>query len=270
MLGFTLGHAILLFSLCAIIFKELGGLEIGRPDFLPYFSRYWEVAVGGLLYNLGIWVDKFLYWWYDPGAEQVAGALFAAPIFDRVVYFSFLTIAPGMAVFLLKLETDYAQKNALFYDHVLRKGTLKQILDIKQQLIISLQEGFLLLVKVQGLFTGLLILCADRILKVIGLGAVQSGVFQVSLLGVFLLVLFLAMQTILYYLDKRRDAMISCLILTIVNAAVTIISIRAGEQFYGVGFLVAAAAAMFYAAMRVNHHVRNIDYDTFTSQPIYG
>lgn len=270
MLGFTAGHALLLLILCGAIFKELGSFEVGQADFLVCFRKYWDLALGGLFYNLGIWIDKFLYWWVDPAAEPVAGILHTAPIYDRVVYFSFLAIVPGMAVFLLKLETQFALKNESFYQHVLKKGTLRQIVRLKEEMIESLRDGFALLLKVQGLCTAALVLGADRILGLLGLGAVQAGVFQISLLGGFLLVVFLATLTVLYYLDKRRDALWCVVVFTLLNGAVTGMTIVAGERWYGLGFLVAAAVGLFVAALRVNHHLQNLDYDVFTSQPVYG
>ena len=225
--------------------------------------------MAGLFYNLGIWVDKFLFWWFDPAATHVAGILHASPIYDRVVYFSFLTIVPGLAVFLLKLETEFAASNHEFFQHVLKKGTLAQIQRAKGEMVGALRDGFGLLLKVQGLFTLLLILAADRVLAVIGLGAVQAGIFQIALLGTLLLVVFMALLMVLHYLDKRRDALVCCAIFTAVNTAVTTWSIIAGERWFGVGFLVAAGTGMLLAAYYVNDHLRHLEHDTFASQEIY-
>jgi uncharacterized membrane protein len=170
----------------------------------------------------------------------------------------------------LKLETDFAAKNEAFFQHVLKKGTLRQIVELKLEMVEALRNGFTLLLKVQGLFTALLILCAGRVLDLLGLGAVQAGIFQITLVGTFLLILFLALIMILHYLDKRRDAMIACALFAVVNTAVTSWSIMEGARWFGVGFLMAAAVAMVYASFRVNHHVQNLEFDTFTSQPIYG
>ena len=270
MVGFTLGHAVLLLLLFRAIYKEVGNREVGDPEFLRCFRKYWQLALCGLFYNLGIWIDKFLFWWLDPSSEQIAGLLHSAPVYDRVVYFAFLTIVPGMAVFLLKLETDFAVANDLFFQHVLKKGTLAQVTERKQGMITALQEGFSLLLKVQGLFTIVLILGAERILPVIGLGAVQAGIFQIALIGTFLLVIFMSLLMVLHYLDKRRDAMIACAVFAGTNLVVTWGSIVAGERWFGIGFLVAAGLGTVLAGFWVNQHVRNLEYATFTPQPLYG
>ena len=269
MVGFVLGHALLLLLLCAAIYQEVGNLAVGDASFLDCFGKYRDLALAGLFYNLGIWVDKFLFWWFDPAADHVAGILYASPIYDRVVYFSFLTIVPGMAVFLLKLETEFAGRNQDFYQHVLKKGTLAQIGRMKAEMVGALRDGFGLLLKVQGMFTLLLILGADRVLARLGLGAVQAGVFQIALLGTLLLVVFMALLMVLHYLDKRRDAMICCATFAAVNAAVTAWSILEGERWFGVGFLVAAGTGMLMAAWFVNRHLHHLEHDTFASQSVY-
>lgn len=270
MFGLAFGHAILLVLLFRSVYLEVGAKGLDGESLGPYFTKYWDLALGGLLYNLGIWGDKFLFWWVDPGAEHVGGILYAAPVYDKVVYFSLLTIVPGMAVFLLKLETEFAAQSQLFIQHVLKKGTLSQILAYQQAMILSLRESFTLLLKVQGLCTGLVLLCTHQILPMLGLGAIQAGVFQVSLLGVFLLVIMLSLMTVLYYLDKRRDAMYAAGIFAGLNIVGTLLTIQAGEQWHGFGFLIAIAVAVGYSMIRVNRHLTNLDYDTFTSQPLYG
>lgn len=270
MIGFVFGHAVLLLLLFSSIYKEVGNKEVGTPDFLKQIRKYWPLAICGLAYNLGIWIDKFLFWWAADDAVQVSGILHAAPVYDRVVYFSFLTIVPGMAVFLLKLETDFARANETFFQHVLRKGTLEQIAEKKHDMIVALQDGFGLLLKVQGMFTAVLILSAEKVLLFLGLGAVQAGIFQIALLGTFLLVIFMSLLMVLHYLDKGVDAMMSCVVFLCTNGLVTWFSIVAGERWYGVGFMIAACVAMMLAAFWVNHHVRNLEFDTFTPQPLYG
>jgi polysaccharide biosynthesis protein PelG len=270
MLGFVIGHGVLLLLLFSAIYKEVGNKEVGTPDFLKQIRKYWPLAICGFAYNLGIWIDKFFFWWLDDGAVQISGFLHAAPVYDRVVYFSFLTIVPGMAVFLLKLETDFARANETFFQHVLRKATLEQIAEKKAAMIVALQDGFGLLLKVQGMFTAVLILSAENVLRFLGLGAVQAGIFQIALLGSFLLVIFMSLLMVLHYLDKGVDAMICCLVFLVTNGLITWVSILAGERWYGVGFMIAACVAMVLTALLVNHHVRNLEFDTFTPQPLYG
>ncbi len=124
--------------------------------------------------------------------------------------------------------------------------------------------------KVQGLCSAWIMLSAGRILEFLGLGAVQTGVFQVSVLATFLLLIFMSLLMILHYLDKRRDAMWCTIVFTVVNASVTAWTIVAGERWYGFGFMVASGVGVMIAATWVNKHIRDLEFFTFTSQPLYG
>jgi uncharacterized membrane protein len=270
MLGMVAGHFVLLLSLLRISFREIGEFEVKNLEILHYFKKFSYLAFCGLFYNLGIWIDKILFWFMSSDRKQVAGILFRSPDYDQVVYLSFLTIVPGMAVFLLTLETGFATHYEQFVQRVLGKGTFEQITEAKQGMVSSLREGFSQLIKIQGAFTLLLIIFTDRFLSFVGLGAVQSGSFQVTALGAFLLVLFLSLLTICFYLGKLRDAMLCCLLFALVNGAVTAWSISSGEQWYGFGFLIASAVATVIAATRVNRHLQLLEYYTFTSQSIHG
>jgi uncharacterized membrane protein len=126
------------------------------------------------------------------------------------------------------------------------------------------------MLKVQGVFTLVLIGLREPVSAVLGFGAVQSAVFQVSLIAVFLLVFFLGLLTVLYYLDKRRQAMYCCLLFAFSNALFTGMGILGGDRWFGTGFLLACGLSVLVSAIYVNRFLKNVDYDTFTSQPLYG
>ncbi len=269
MIGFLIGQIVLLLAIVRVIYREFG--IVGAPSFafLAYFKRHRALAGCGLVYNLGIWIDKPLHWWLSPHSYQVAGALYSSPLYDQAVFLSFLSVAPGMAVFLLTLETTFAGRYTEFFRLVVEKGTLGEILRTKAEMVDAIRDGLGRLVKFQGAVTLALIVGAERLLQSLGLGAVQTLVFQVTLLGVCLLVLFLALLTVLFYLDRLRAALACCGAFAAVNLIVTIAGLMADERWYGMGFTAAAAAATVLAGGFVNHAMRRLEYETFTSQPLY-
>jgi uncharacterized membrane protein len=99
---------------------------------------------------------------------------------------------------------------------------------------------------------------------------VQTLVFQITLLGVFLLVLFLALLTVLFYLNKISAALICCVVFAAVNVVVTAAGLLLDERWYGLGFTAAAASAVVVASGFVNRSMQRLEYDTFTSPPLYS
>lgn len=263
MAGFLLGHIVLFAFLAVCIRRELkpgGGPTFG---FMKGFFKFPDLMLCGLFYNLGIWIDKFLFWWLSQSRVEVAGALHAAPDYDLAIYLSLLSIAPGMAVFILQVETEFAEKFHAYFDAVNGGATLSDVIEAKHRIILSLREGFLRLLKVQGAATALLVVYADHLTAWFHVSYVQIGIFRITLFGAFLLVMFLAMLTVLFYFNDRRGALVCSLVFLLANGLLSAATVAQNEAWYGFGFVVACGLALFIAVARVNSRLDHLEYHTF-------
>ena len=106
--GLLIGHAVLLFLMIGVVLPEAPIRAQVRFDFLRLRLVFPSLIAIGFLYNLGIWVDKFMFWLTPGTSETVIGPLSASLIYDLPIFLAYLSIIPGMAVFLLRIETDFA------------------------------------------------------------------------------------------------------------------------------------------------------------------
>ena len=127
----------------------------------------------------------------------------------------------------------------------------------------ALHNGFGKLIAIQGFTTVLLLISSRPIGKFLSIGALQVGIFQVTLVGAFLLILFLSMLTVLFYFDDRRGAMWSALAFGVGNFILTLASLLANEAWYGFGFVLAAATAVLIASARINRRFTDFEYHVF-------
>ncbi len=263
--GFAVGHLVLFLFLLGSLRRELAGsaTSLASWEFLGHLRRFPGLILCGFLYNLGIWIDKFLFWHLSAENRQVSGVLHASPEYDLAIYLSLLSIVPGLTVFFLRLETDFAASFQRFFRATNRGGRLADILAARDGMIDSLRSGFLHLLSVQAVVTLALLIYAGRIGQWLGIGAIQEGIFRVTLIGAFLLMLFLALMTILFYLDDRRGALLACVVFAFANAGLSLATVLANEAWYGFGFVVAAGAAMFITAWRVNARIARFEYHVF-------
>ena len=206
-----------------------------------------------------------MFWWMSDQKKQIAGLLYAAPQYDTAVYLSFLSIVPGMAVFFLRLETDFADKYEGFFKAIEERGSLADIRAARQAVIDSLKSGILHLFKIQGIFTAFIVAFARPIAEAAGIGSIQTGIFQVTLFGAFLLVCFLSMLTVLFYFDDQKGALIASVVFAAANAGLAIPTIMAKEAWYGYGFVVSAGIALLIVTWRVNHRVSRMEEMVFRS-----
>ncbi|MCB1098848.1 MAG: exopolysaccharide Pel transporter PelG [Verrucomicrobiae bacterium] len=263
MLGFSCGHAVLFLMLLHSLHREFGTDVSMRWDVLSYFRKFPSLALTGILYNVGIWGDKLMFWWVSEHRLQISGALYAAPQYDVAIYLSLLSIVPGMAVFFLKLETDFAERYQAFFDAIDGGKTLSQIVACREAMTESLRDGFRHLLAVQGITTLLLLVFADQVANAVGIGSIQMGIFRVTLFGAFLLIGFLSLLTILFYFDDRKGALVCTAVFATANVGLSIPTILANEAWYGIGFVFAAGFALMIALVRVNHRLANLESHIF-------
>ena len=267
MAGLLIGHLVLLGFLAICIRREIRTSKGSSFAFVRGFVKFPDLMLCGLFYNLGIWIDKFLFWWLSQSRVQVAGALYAAPDYDLAIYLSLLSIAPGMAVFILQVETDFSEKFHTYFKTVNQGGTMSEVIRAKSSLILSLRAGFNRLLKVQGITTALLVIYANELTSWFHVSFIQVGIFRITLFGTFLLVMFLAMLTVLFYFNDRKGALLCSFVFLLSNGLLSAITVMQNEAWYGFGFVVASGLALFIAAARVNSRLDHLEYHTFRIQP---
>lgn len=264
--GFAMGQLLLFVLLFRSMKRELGYVIHPSWKVLSYFKRFPSLMLVGLLYNLGIWIDKLIFWWFSGQHIQVRGAMWAAPDYDVGIYLSLLSIVPGMAVFFLNIETRFSEVFHNFFKLLDRGGTLERIGAARDELALALRDGFVALIKVQGVVT-IALVAASLILSGISIGnmhidALQLGIFRVALFGAFLLVIFLSLLTVLFYFDDRRGALLCTAVFVISNATLSF-ALSGSEKWFGFGFVVASGLAMVIAGRRVNQRLADLEYQVF-------
>ena len=266
LVGFALGHGLLFFLLLFQLSREFGGSEAVDWAVVRYFARFPELALAGLMYNLGIWIDKILFWNFSEQSFSVSGWIHASPEYDLAISLGLLSIVPGMAVFMLKLETEFALAYAQFHRALSGNGTRRDILRAKAGINRALGNGFASLCKVQIATTIILLLGADQICNLLQMGAVAAGIFRVTLFGACLLVMFLALLTALFYFDDRIGTLICTAIFFLTNATLSLATLIYGrEAWYGFGFVIASAIAVIAATLRVNHSQQHLEQRILTA-----
>jgi uncharacterized membrane protein len=92
---------------------------------------------------------------------------------------------------------------------------------------------------------------------------VQTGIFRITLFGGFLLMAFLAMQTVLFYFNDRRGALLCSFVFLLANGFLSAVTVWQNEAWYGFGFVVASGVGLLLAATRVNTRLQELEYHTF-------
>jgi polysaccharide biosynthesis protein PelG len=265
--GFLLGQVVLLFlMLAAIVRDHPRSRTLVSFDFLRPKQSFYSLMFTGFFYNLGIWVDKLMFWFNPVTSEQVIGPLRASVIYDLPIFLAYLSIIPGMAVFLVRIETDFAEHYDLFYNAVREGDTLPHIEHLRQGMTFFIRQGIYEIFKVQGLTLLVLLLAGARILNAIGISSLYLQLFYVDLVAVGVQVLLLSILNVLFYLDQRGFALALSFLFTFLNVALTWLTQWLGPAFYGYGFAAATILASFVGIIFLSRLLAQLEYETFMLQ----
>ena len=261
--GLLAGHAVLLFTMLAVVIPEAPVVNTVRADFLRRRHIFPVLIFVGLFYNLGIWIDKLMFWTFPGTSEAVIGPLRASLIYDLPIFLAYLSIIPGMAVFLLRIETDFAEAYDGFFNAVRGNASLQEIETLGNEMILAVREGIFQIIRVQGITVLVLYMLGPKIIAWLGISDKFIHLYYIDLVGVAAQVLMLAVLNVLFYLDRLSDAFWLTLTLLISNAAFTWITLQMGPMYYGYGFGLSMTLTAFVGIFLLSSELENIEFRTF-------
>lgn len=235
-------------------------------DFAKPKLLYPSLVITGLLYNMGIWADKFMFWYFTPTSEPIIGELRASLIYDLPVFLSYLSIIPGMAVFLVRIETDFVEFYDKFYDAVRSGGSLEYIESMRDEMVYAIQQGMGEIAKIQTLAVLITFVAGPSILDALGISQLYLPLLHVQVIGAGLQVGLMAVLNVFFYLDQRRLALWLCLQAVVLNLVFTGITLWMGASFYGYGFALSMLITLCTGLVLLTRQLNQIEYRTFMLQ----
>ena len=266
--GFVTGHAVLLFVLLGLIVGTYPSTRLLAFDFLRRGQVFISLAITGLFYNIAIWSDKFMFWFNPLTGETVLAPLRASPIYDLPIFLAYLSIVPGMAVFLVRIETDFAEQYEHFYRRIREGGSLDEILRIKNDMVYAIRQGLFEIIKVQGITVVILISIGGYLLDWVGIPSLYRLLLNVDLIAVGVQMLLLAILNVLFYFDQRRIALALTLLFAVTNIGLTALTQYLGPAYYGYGFAGAVVLTSTVGLVVLSRKLEQLEYETFMLQRV--
>ena len=265
--GFVLGNFVLLAGMWVMVVRDFS--PKGRLiafDFAERKLLYPSLVLVGLLYNVAIWADKFMFWYFPPTSEPIIGGLRASLIYDLPVFLSYLSIIPGMAVFLVRIETDFVEYYDKFYDAVRDGGSLEFIEAMRNEMVHAIRHGLSEIAKIQTLAVLITFVVGPAILEFIGISRLYQPLLQVQVIGAGLQVGLMAVLNVFFYLDQRRIVLWLCVQFVLLNVVLTGLSLWFGAALYGYGFALATLLTLATGLLLLSRKLDRLEYQTFMLQ----
>ncbi|AMR81822.1 exopolysaccharide Pel transporter PelG [Cupriavidus nantongensis] len=264
--GFVAGQLCLLTGMVTLIYRNYTSRQFISFEVFRRRYAYPSLVAIGLLYNLGIWIDKFMFWYAPSTGHQVIGPLRASIIYDIPVFLAYLAIIPGMAVFLVRIETDFVEYYDAFYDAVRGGSSLEHIEDMRNTMVQTIRLGLYEIVKVQAIAALLLFAVGTWVLRLLGISELYLPLLYVDVIGASLQVVLLGVLNIYFYLDRRREVLLLTALFVVLNCALTLVTLQLGPAWYGYGFAVSLLVVVALALAMLDHKLERLEYETYMLQ----
>lgn len=263
---FFTGNAFLLVILMTLIIKSYNSDFFLKIDFFLAKNFYWTLAIAGLTYNLGAWIDKFIFWYHPATGYAVIGKLHASLVYDMPIFLAYLSILPGMAVFFYRLEADFAEKYDLYYNAVRNGGTLKVIQNYRDDMISVIRHAIHEIIIIQAIVDITLFLSVPYVFKFLHIPQLYLGLLYILTIGAMLQLAFMSVLAILYYLDRKKVAMWLCVSFFVLNTILTFASINMGPAMFGYGYTVSLLLVFTASIIIIRREMERLTYETFMLQ----
>lgn len=260
--GFNLGLSFILSVLIALVFAEYPRTSQHLFGFITYFKKYWELALTGLFYNLAIWIDKWIMW-FAPQAEKLPNGLIMFPDYDSAMFAAYLTIIPGMAMFLVSQETAFYEVYLKYFRSIKDNGNLSQIQNSYQDITSSFIDSGRNILLLQASICISAIFLAPYLFKMLDMNFIKLGIFRYGVLGSTFQILLVFLTILLSYFDYRKGVLFIHFFFLVSNALFTYITMHMGFPFYGIGYFLSTLLTFFVAAVVVERYLQKLPYHTF-------
>lgn len=266
MAGYIGGQFLMMIGMILIIVRSFPATQFIAFDCFKKGAMYVSLIWVGALFNLGVWIDKIVFWIFPDTSQNVIGPLRASVIYDLPVFLAYLSIIPGMAVFLVRFETDFVEWYDRFYNAVRKGGSLEEIAQHRDGMVGAIRQGLFEIIKVQTLSVLIMVVFAPTIFRKLQISELYLPLFYVQAVSASLQVALLAMMNVFFYLDKRAVVLLLVSSLTVLNLLFTVTTLYLGASFYGYGFALALLSTLVLALVLLERKLSRLEYETFMLQ----
>ncbi|HEK25867.1 MAG TPA: hypothetical protein ENO33_05740, partial [Hydrogenobaculum sp.] len=260
---FYASQNILFIMLSYKIFKEYYSDSLFRFDFLEKPNKRILIFTG-FIYYLGVWIDKYLFWFSEETSKKVIGNMASSPFYDIPITLAYISLLPGVSSLFLYTEVEFFEYYDLYYSAVRDFGTLEDLYYFGNMLISAVRDLIFSVMRIQIIFDIIIILAQDKLfLKLLSIPKIYLPEIDIMIIAATVQLLFIILFSIFSYFDLMKNLLKISLVFFLTNFLFTYISIKMGPYYYGYGLLFAGAISSLYAIYLLRRFLDEIHYYTF-------
>lgn len=263
MFSFFIGQSILFTMLLSYFILLHYSDKLIEFDFFNKEKVYISLIFTGFFYNMAIWIDKFIFWFMDQTSTPVIGPLRYSIVYDIPIFLAYLSIAPGMAIFFLKLEGEFALYYDRYYEAIRSGLTLERIYSYGDELINSARTVILDTIRIQGIFNIIIVMFDRFLFETFRIPFIYLPLFHILLFGTYLQLILLSIFSLFFYFDRRKEALVTVILFFSLNLFLSITTVYLGPYYYGYGFTISVFLTVIVSLIMLRRFLNDIHYYTF-------
>jgi len=171
-----------------------------------------------------------------------------------------------MAIFLMRLETDFVEYYNAFYEAVREGASLQRIESVRNAMVDSLRTGLFEIVKIQAMAALMLFAAGAALLTWLKISTLYLPLLYIDVIAASLQVLFMGIINVFFYLDKRREVLCMVGALVVLNISLTAVTLSSTPIYYGYGFALALLIVVLVSAYILDRRLNSLEFDTYMMQ----
>ncbi len=261
--SFYLSQNMLFLMLSYKIFKEYYSDSLFRFDFLKKPNKRILIFTG-FIYYLGVWIDKYLFWFSEETSKKVIGNMASSPFYDIPITLAYISLLPGISALFLYTEAEFFEYYDLYYSAVRDFGTLEDLYYFANMLISAVRDLIFSVMRIQIIFDIIIILAQDKLfLKLLSIPKIYLPEIDIMIIAATVQLLFIVLFSIFSYFDLMKNLLKISIVFFLANFLFTYTSIKMGPYYYGYGLFFAGAISSLYAIYLLRRFLDEINYYTF-------
>ena len=261
--SFYLSQNMLFLMLSYKIFREYYSDSLFRFDFLKKPNKRILIFTG-FIYYLGVWIDKYLFWFSEETSKKVIGNMASSPFYDIPITLAYISLLPGISALFLYTEAEFFEYYDLYYSAVRDFGTLEDLYYFANMLISAVRDLIFSVMRIQIIFDIIIILAQDKLfLKLLSIPKIYLPEIDIMIIAATVQLLFIVLFSIFSYFDLMKNLLKISIVFFLANFLFTYISIKMGPYYYGYGLFFAGAISSLYAIYLLRRFLDEINYYTF-------
>jgi len=262
LLGLNIGLVFIVFSLIGEVLAEYNYVFSNIREFWLYFRKFYDLALAGTFYSLGVWADKIVMA-FAPESTLLKSGMHVYFEYNKAFFIAYIVMIPAIAMFILSVETNFFGHYRRFYKDILDGVPYSRIKINHHAIIQNLRISGRDMAIMQGCVCFVVMALAHKIFAFLHLGLAQMSMFRFAVFGSYLHVLALFELIILSYFECRRAALWIQLVFFLTNAVFTYITMLLGFEYYGYGYFLSALVTFLLATAALHHYVTQLPYCDF-------